>query len=78
MKLARFECDGRIDLGVVIEGGVIGLHEIVNRNRNGFRYSTQAFRLARRLLRVVPHPEAGEGVFGGRISPARQPPQTST
>ena len=28
MKLARFECDGRIDLGVVIEGGVIGLHEV--------------------------------------------------
>src|SRR6478736_2711377 len=28
MKLARFECGGRIDLGVVVEGGMIGLHEV--------------------------------------------------
>ena len=33
MKLARFEADGRIDLGVVKDSGVIGLHEV------GFGYS---------------------------------------
>lgn len=33
MKIARFEADGRIDLGVLKDGGVIGLHEV------GFGYS---------------------------------------
>lgn len=33
MKLARFEFGGRIDLGVVKDGGLIGLHEV------GFGYS---------------------------------------
>ena len=33
MKLARFEADGRIDLGVVGNDGVIGIHEV------GFGYS---------------------------------------
>ena len=33
MKIARFEFNGRIDLGVVKDGGLIGLHEV------GFGYS---------------------------------------
>jgi 2-keto-4-pentenoate hydratase/2-oxohepta-3-ene-1,7-dioic acid hydratase in catechol pathway len=33
MKIARFEIDGRIELGIVRDGGVIGLHEV------GFGYS---------------------------------------
>ena len=44
---------------------VIDRDAIVKTQAPSVRYNEPTSRLARRLLRVVPHPEAGASVFGG-------------